>query len=213
MDKNKIRTILEDADYEIVLEKRYKNYAWRFKLKDGTSVYCGDKNKIWATGKSSEAVLSTLESQDVSVNNKVFIVYGRDLDSRNDLVQMLQSWNVEALAIDSLPVQGRTVIEQLEHYIPQTNFGIILATPDDIGYLAGCESEAKYRARQNVVLELGMLLSKLGRSRIAIVLKKCDSFERPSDIAGILYLEFDNSITEIGSRLKRELNAQGYAIE
>ena len=40
MDKNKIRTILEDADYEIVLEKRYKNYAWRFKLKDGTSVYC-----------------------------------------------------------------------------------------------------------------------------------------------------------------------------
>ena len=154
-----------------------------------------------------------MKSQDIAVNNRVFIVYGRDLDSRNDLVRMLQSWNVEALAIDSLPVQGRTVIEQLEHYIPQTNFGIILATPDDIGYLAGCESEAKYRARQNVVLELGMLLSKLGRSRIAIVLKKCDSFERPSDIEGILYLQFDKNITEIGTRLKRELNANGYTIE
>lgn len=213
MDKNRVREILEDADYEIVLEQRYKNYAWRFKLKDGTSVFCGDKNKIWAKGKSSEAVLRNLESQDIAVNNRVFIVYGRDLDSRNDLVRMLQSWNVEALAIDSLPVQGRTVIEQLEHYIPQTNFGIILATPDDIGYLAGYESEAKYRARQNVVLELGMLLSKLGRSRIAIVLKKCNSFERPSDIEGILYLQFDKNITEIATRLKRELNANGYTIE
>lgn len=213
MDKNRVRAILEAADYEIVLEQRYRNYAWRFKLKDGTSVFCGDKNKIWAKGKSSEAVLRNLESQDIAVNNRVFIVYGRDLDSRDDLVRMLQSWNVEALAIDSLPVQGRTVIEQLEHYIPQTNFGIILATPDDIGYLAGCEGEAKYRARQNVVLELGMLLSKLGRSRIAIVLKKCNSFERPSDIEGILYLQFDKSVTEIGTRLKRELNANGYTIE
>ena len=58
-----------------------------------------------------------------------------------------------------------------------------------------------------------MLLSKLGRSRIAIVLKKCDSFERPSDIEGILYLQFDKNITEIGTRLKRELNANGYTIE
>ena len=126
---------------------------------------------------------------------------------------MLQSWNVESLAIDSLPVQGRTIIEQLEHYIPQANYGIILATPDDIGYLVGRENDAKYRARQNVVLELGMLLSKLGRSRISIILKECEKFERPSDIDGILYLQFEKDITEIGPRIKRELNAQGYAIE
>ena len=213
MDKNRVRALLENVGYEIVLEQRYKNYAWRFKLKDGTSVFCGDKNRIWAKGKSKESVLRYLETQDILFNNKVFIVYGRDLASRDNLVRMLQSWNVESLAIDSLPVQGRTIIEQLEHYIPQTNFGIVLATPDDMGYLAGHESEAKYRARQNVVLELGMLLSKLGRSRIAIVLKNCDDFERPSDIEGILYLQFDKNITEIGTRLKRELNANGYAIE
>ena len=213
MDKNQIRKYLEDKNYEIILEKRTKNNAWRFQLKDGTSIFCGDKNSLWGKGKSSKAVLDYLDSCDISFNNKVFVVYGRDLDTRDALIKLLKEWNIEPLVIDALPVQGRTIIEQLEHYIPQTNFGIVLATPDDIGYLAGFEHNAKYRARQNVVMELGMLLSKLGRSRVAIILNKCDSFERPSDIDGMMYLRFENNVSEIGPRLIQELNEQGYSIK
>lgn len=213
MDKNTVRKALEDGQYEIELEKRYKNHAWRFKLSDGTSVFCGDAGKVWATGKAKKKVEGFLTKTLPSMkNNKVFIVYGRDLKTRDELMEMIRSWGVDPLAIDSLPTQGRTVIEQLEHYIPQTNFGIVLATPDDVGYLAGHKNEAKFRARQNVVLELGMLLSKLGRSRIAVVFKHCENFDKPSDINGMLYIEYGTSITEVAVRLKREMNSHGYCI-
>lgn len=213
MDKRLIRDALEQHNYTIIEEKRYQNRAWRFKLSNGLSVFCGDAGKIWCAGKGKEQVELLLKPfEDSQINNRVFIVYGRNVVVRDELCDMLRSWNIEPYAIDSLPTQGRTIIEQLEHYIPQTNYGIVLATPDDIGYLAGHEKEAKYRARQNVVLELGMLFAKLGRSRVAIILQRCDTFEKPSDIGGILYLEYESSISEIAKRLKKELNTHGYNV-
>ena len=213
MDKKIVREALEREHYSIVEEKRYKNHAWRFKLSSGTAVFCEDSGKIWLKGKekqSLEAFLKPLESEQT--NNCVFIVYGHDLTTRDELCEILRSWALKPFTIDSLPTKGRTIIEQLEHYIPQTNYGIVLATPDDIGYLAGHQNEAKYRARQNVVLELGMLFSKLGRSRVAIVLKDCDNFEKPSDIAGVLYIKYHTKINEITEKLKKELNEHGYKI-
>ena len=211
MDKRIIRDALERHNYTIIEEKRYKNCAWRFKLSNGLSVFCGDTGKIWCAGKNKEQIELILKPfEDSQINNRVFIVYGRNVAVRDELCEMLRSWNIEPYAIDSLPTQGRTIIEQLEHYIPQTNYGVVLATPDDIGYLAGHEDEAKYRARQNVVLELGMLFAKLGRSRVAIILQCCSAFEKPSDIEGILYLEYKSSISEIAKKLKKELNAHGY---
>jgi predicted nucleotide-binding protein len=44
-------------------------------------------------------------------------------------------------------------------------FGVVLATPDDEGNAIGKSDERKHRARQNVVLELGLLLAKsVGRA-------------------------------------------------
>ena len=89
-----------------------------------------------------------------------------------------------------------------------------MITPDDIGYSTENERSKKYRARQNVVLEMGMLLSKLGRSKIAVVIKKDSNkeIEKPSDIQGILYHSFNESIDKIAHKLARGLKAQGYNI-
>jgi predicted nucleotide-binding protein len=62
--------------------------------------------------------------------------------------------------------------------------------------------EKKFRARQNVVLELGMLLSSLGRSKVAILMKNPGKMERLSDIQGLLYISmvargFDVSVAKI----------------
>ena len=115
--------------------------------------------------------------------------------------------------ISDQPYEGRTIIEQLEKYIPQANYGIVLATPDDMGFRANHKEEIKYRARQNVILELGMLFSKFGRSRVAIIKKKMSDFENPSDINGVLYIEYITSIFEIKAILSKELNKHGYQIE
>ena len=70
------------------------------------------------------------------------------------------------------------------------------------------------RARQNVVLELGMLLMKFGRSRTAILLKEADPpIEKPSDINGILYLPYKEDVFEIKQKLIREMNSKGYEME
>ena len=71
----------------------------------------------------------------------------------------------------------------------------------------------KYRVRQNVVLELGMLLAKLGRSKVAILLKNDENMERPSDIQGLIYIPFTNDVKETIIDLVKELSNNGYTID
>ena len=84
----------------------------------------------------------------------------------------------------------------------------MLLTPDDEGHKAGKTEEKKYRARQNVVLELGMVLARLKRKRVAILHKQ--SIELPSDIAGLLYIPFTERVEEVKNRLFTELREAGY---
>ena len=93
-------------------------------------------------------------------------------------------------------------------------FGVVLATPDDEAFAKGKPDERKFRARQNVVLELGLLLAHLGRSKVAILLKDQDVMERPSDIQGLIYIPFKTDRgREAGLLLAKEMAAQGYNID
>lgn len=147
-------------------------------------------------------------------NNKVFVVYGHDENSRTQLDAMLRRWGLEPLILDQLPSKGQTIIEKLEEYTQNVGFGVVLATPDDEGHRTGHEDEKAFRARQNVVLELGMLLAKLGREKVAILLKDQKQMERPSDIQGLVYIPFkDNLQKDAGPNLAKEMRAQGYNID
>jgi len=142
--------------------------------------------------------------------DKVFVVYGHDQVARTQLEAMLRRWDLEPLILDQMPHSGRTIIEELEACLDQANYGIVLATPDDIGYPRDDESKRKYRARQNVVLELGMLLSRLGRKNVAILLSKAENVEYPSDIEGLHYIGFKANVEETKIELAREMQACGY---
>ena len=138
-------------------------------------------------------------AQKVSPSKKIFVVYGHDRDVRSQLDSMLRRWSLEPVILDELPSKGQTIIEKLEGYTEDIGFGVVLATPDDLGYRKDHENEKAYRARQNVVLELGMLLVKLGRPRVAILLSSQVDMERPSDIQGLIYIPFKSRFAE-GSR-------------
>lgn len=126
---------------------------------------------------------------------------------------MLRRWDLEPLILDQLESSGNTIIEKLEEYIPQAAFGIVLATPDDIGYSKDNENDKKYRVRQNVVLEMGMLLSRLGRTKVAILLKNIADMEKPSDINGLIYMPFTNDVKETTVDLAKEMKKNGYYID
>lgn len=61
-------------------------------------------------------------------------------------------------------------------------------------------------ARQNVVFELGLLLAKLGRSRVDILLEHPDQMERPSDVQGLIYLPVTDSVDETKVLLAKEMD-------
>ena len=127
---------------------------------------------------------------------------------------MLRRWEPEPLILDQLPSEGQTLIEKLEKYTSEAvGFAVVLATPDDEGNITGKADEKKLRARQNVVLELGLLLSKLGRPRVAILLKNQEQMERPSDIQGLIYLPFIDDVAETKVQLAKEMGKQGLRID
>ena len=146
-------------------------------------------------------------------NRSVFVVYGHDGPARTELEAMLRRWGLNPLILDQLTSGGQTIIEKLERVRQEASFAVVLATPDDEGHRADHPDEKAFRARQNVVLELGMMLSVLGRDRVAILMKDQVSMERPSDIQGLIYIPFKDEVREAALTLAKEINAKGISID
>ncbi|MEE9987492.1 TIR domain-containing protein [Agrobacterium pusense] len=143
----------------------------------------------------------------------VFVVYGHDSGARTELEAMLRRWGLNPLILDQLTSGGQTIIEKLESAAGKASFAVVLATPDDEGHRAGHVEEKAHRARQNVVLELGMMLTKLGRDRVAVLMKQQENMERPSDIQGLIYIPFKDNVAEAALPLAKEIDAKGIAID
>lgn len=167
-------------------------------------------NEILGDANASSSVIKSEGNTTAhSATNKVFIVYGHDSEARNQLELMLRRFKLEPIVLQNLPTGGQTVIEKLEA-TSDVRFAIVLLTPDDEGHRIGVPDEQKPRARQNVVLELGMFLAKLGRKRVAILHK--GELELPSDINGLLYVPFQNAVDDVKDRVAAELQEAGFQI-
>jgi predicted nucleotide-binding protein len=144
---------------------------------------------------------------------KIFIVHGHDTVAMEQLELILRRLNLNPFILQNNDGGGNTIIEALEQRIyNEAAFGIVLMTPDDFGYpkAAGVDN-TQPRARQNVVLEMGMLFAALGRNRMA-VLKK-GNLEIPSDIGGLLRLDFNDHVKEVAVRLATRMKQAGIEID
>lgn len=191
--------------YEIKEEKETSN-ANQLKLENGAVINVFKNGNYNVQGKNNVEVKEHLErcigaGKKLDKNKKVFIVYGHDEKARTELENILRRWELEPVILDKLASGGKTIIEKLESQLPEIGYGIVLATADDEGYRKGAPNEKMYRCRQNVVLELGMLLAKLGREKIAILLQHPKDTERPSDIQGLLYIPFEDKLEPEASKL------------
>ena len=182
------------------------------RLSNGGVINCYDSGNHVIQGKAQDVVTSVIEDCTTRGGKKIFVVYGHDEIARTQLEAMLRRWDLEPIILDQQASAGQTIIEKLEEYATDVGYAIILATPDDEGK-AKEEHSYKARVRQNVVLELGMFLAKLGRSRVAILWKEATDFEKPSDIQGLIYSPFKDKVDEVSVSLIRELSRQGYKID
>jgi predicted nucleotide-binding protein len=144
---------------------------------------------------------------------KIFVVHGHDREARDQLELVLMRLGLQPFILQNADGGSKTIIEALEQHIYEdAAFGIVLLTPDDYGYpKSKGEADRQPRARQNVILEMGMVMAALGRSRM-VILKK-GALELPSDAGGILYIEFNDHVREITPKLAQRLQGAGFGID
>ena len=145
----------------------------------------------------------------IPMSKKVFIVHGHDGEARETVARFVSKIGLEPIILHEQANKGRTVIEKVEAN-SDVGFAIILLTPDDEGRAKKGTDPLKERARQNVLLELGYFLGKLGRDKVC-ALKKGD-VDIPSDFAGVVWELMDDAGGWKQS-LARELQAAGHAID
>ena len=220
--KEQVEQILQEKGWPY--EVREIQDAIQFVLADGVRVNLYNTRRVHVQGKDNELrrmaeeafseqqpSLAGRNKPDSPIPNRVFIVYGHDKGALEQLELFLRRMKLEPIILQNLPSGGDTLIEKLETFT-DADFACVLLTPDDEGYPVGKPEMAKPRARQNVVLELGMVLTKLGRSRVAILVKG-EGLERPSDIEGLIYIPFKDRVDEAKNLLGASLQDAGFNIQ
>lgn len=143
-----------------------------------------------------------------SSNNNIFIVHGHNVAVQQSVARTLEKLGLNPIILSEKPNAGNTIIEKFE-VNSDVGFAIILLTDDDEGK-SKTDIDLKSRARQNVILELGYFIGRLGRKRILPLYS--EGVELPNDIHGLLYIPIDKAETWKFA-LVRELKEAGYSVD
>jgi hypothetical protein len=124
----------------------------------------------------------------------------------------VELWNEGVFAL------GQGTLESMTQALNQFDFAILVMTADDSATVRGAEQSS---ARDNVLIEVGLFIGRLGRERTFLVVCKDDNLKIPSELAGITFATFskpsdDNWIKAVGtacSKVRNAMRAQGKAAE
>ncbi len=137
----------------------------------------------------------------------VFVVHGHDMGPWAAVARFLDRLGLKPVILHEQANLGQTIIEKVEAY-GDVKFAVVLLTPDDVGSKVGGELQA--RPRQNVVLELGYFIGRLGRRNVCAL--HLGTMELPTDFAGVAWHAFDQH-GGWHRALGGELKAAGFNID
>ena len=152
---------------------------------------------------------SAAQEEERTNTKEVFVIHGRDNEAKETVARFLEKLGLTSVILHEQPNLGRTIIEKFEQHAQQVGFAVALLTPDDVGALKGDEKSLKPRARQNVILEFGYFIGRLGRNQVCALTK--GEVEIPSDYAGVVYIPLDDGGWKMD--LIRELQNAGYDVD
>jgi len=178
-----------------------------------------DDSELLALSSQSAALADTIEeraeaieeierSRDIYLppgGDKVFIIHGHAEDKWRELRDLLEDklgLKGRVVVLKEEASQTKTVIQKFEEHAKQCCYGFALLTPDD---KVKKQDEAYRQARPNVIFEIGWFYGRFGPSRLCI-LKRAGT-EIPSDLGGMVTLEFNEAVSEEFLRIKQELVA------
>ena len=118
---------------------------------------------------------------------RIFDAHGHDEAMKQSVARFLEKLGVEVIILHEKPDGGSTIIEKFFQF-SNVQFAIVLISADDSSTAGN-----QFRARQNVIFELGFFLGKLGRDRVLALYRPAQEIEWPSDYSGVLRKPFDDS--------------------
>lgn len=147
---------------------------------------------------------------ETAANDFIFLVHGRDDGIKETVARFIERLGAKAVILHEQPNEGRTIIEKFELH-SNVGYAVVLLTGDDRGGLDELSPNSlRPRARQNVILELGYFIAKLGRSRVCVLYE--EGVEIPSDYNGVLYIPLDNH-NAWRWQLAKELKTAGIRVD
>lgn len=158
-----------------------------------------------ASAENDTASVTPIASKELS--RRVFIVHGHDEAARESVARFVEKIGFEPVILHEQASRNRTVIEKIEDN-SDVGFAVVLLTPDDVGRSESA-TELRPRARQNVLLELGYFIGRLGRSNVCAF--KRGDIEIPSDYLGVVWVSLDEGNWK--QALGQELEAAGHEID
>lgn len=163
--------------------------------------------KISKLESISNSLLLLDEDKKISTElRKIFFVHGTDCDTSTKVMRFLNELGLKLIIIKDLALAGKTIIDEIQKR-SEVKYAIGLLTPDNLGGTHA--NELNFRADQNVLLELGIFIGKLGRENVSTLF--VEGVELPEDFHGYEYIEVDRS-DEWKTSLIEELQAAGFEL-
>lgn len=129
--------------------------------------------------------VDVLGGSETLKKDQVFIIHGHDEGMKLNVQLLMERVGIDGVVLHEQLDNGRTIIEKLIGESIGAGYAIALLSPDDV------TEEGVFRARQNVILEIGYFIGLLGRDKVRLLVK--GNIDIPSDLHGIIYEPFDNA--------------------
>jgi len=177
MDVGKFAFAFGGGTEEQFLEQRREDMTTRLKILEGLA----EALDVEGTASSSPKEMAAMPD-----TSRVFLVHGHEHGVVEACARMIERFGLKPIILHEQPNEGRTTIEKFEHHA-DAGFAVVFLTPDDVGGAKNKPQSA--RARQNVILELGYFVGKLGRKNVCALYR--EGVELPSDYHGVQYVSLD----------------------
>ena len=154
--------------------------------------------------------------------DSVFIVHGKNTGLLDEVVNFVTASGIEPVVLTRIGGPDQSLFQKFIKWTENIRFAIVLMSADDVGASriqfesdGVGERALQFRARQNVIYELGFFYGTLGWENVFVVYKPPDkvfpNFELPSDIAGLVFDEID-ATGQWRQALSTRLKDAGFAI-
>ncbi len=140
--------------------------------------------------------------EETAAPEAVFLVHGRDLLLLNEVVSFLGAQGIRTVVLTMISGAEQSLFQKFLKWGGEARFAIVLFSADDLGaarlqyeHVGVGEKALQFRARQNVILELGFFYGRFGWENVFALHKPANevfpNFELPSDLGGVVFDEVD----------------------